>query len=94
MSEIEEIAVSKILKERENKLHPTQKKILAEFSFNEMYDFTVRDWQKILGLSAVSVAYHHLEQLVKKGYLIKKKRKGIIKGKGYYRKGSRKLKSS
>jgi len=84
MIEIQEKQIIKIRQERKNKLSATQKRILAHFAFNEMYDFTIREWQRILKLSAVSLTYYHLEQLVKKGYLKKEKRKGIIKGKGYY----------
>ncbi|HPO49286.1 MAG TPA: S24 family peptidase [Spirochaetota bacterium] len=53
------------------KLHPTQIKLLEILKTNTNEGLTIREIQEILNLSSTSVAFHHLSQLEKKGYLKK-----------------------
>lgn len=51
------------------KLHPIQKRLLIILEKNITDPLTIRELQKELDISSTSVAYHHIQQLERKGYL-------------------------
>jgi len=58
------------------KLHKTQDELLDILKNNQDEGYTIRELQGMLGLSTPSLVAHHLEQLEKKGLLVKDETSG------------------
>lgn len=50
-------------------LHETQEALLELLKYNITDPLTIRELKDVLGVSSLSVVYHHIIQLEKKGYL-------------------------